>query len=158
MSSKSPSEQIIDVVTSWPGITAAQGSRGELSFRLGRREIGHLHGDAAAHFNFPRHVWVALYKQGRIEPHPIFGLIQRHAKVDDSEMFEVFNMGIGFCYVVDPADAEATLAILKKYGRTAQRIGHAVADAQKIVHIPQRQLAGQHKRFWNEERAARRAG
>ena len=42
-----------------------------------------------------------------IEPHPIFGLIQRLAKVDDSEMFEVFNMGIGFCYVVDPADADA---------------------------------------------------
>ncbi len=92
MSINSPSEQIIDVVTSWPGITVAQGSRGELSFRLGRREIGHLHGDAAAqlsfrlgrreighlhgdaaaHFSFPRHVWVALYKQGRIEPHPIF--------------------------------------------------------------------------------------
>jgi len=69
---RSPSERIIDVVTSWPGITTARGSRGELSFRLGRREIGHLHGDAAAHFSFPRHVWVALYKQGRIEPHPIF--------------------------------------------------------------------------------------
>jgi len=72
VSINTPSEQIIDVVTSWPGITVAHGSRGELSFRLGRREIGHLHGDAAAHFSFPRHVWVALYKQGRIEPHPIF--------------------------------------------------------------------------------------
>jgi hypothetical protein len=28
-----------------------------------------------------------------IEPHPIFPLIQRHAGVEDSEMFEVFNMG-----------------------------------------------------------------
>ena len=93
-----------------------------------------------------------------IEPHPVFGLIQRFAGVDDSEMFEVFNMGIGFCYVVDPADADRTLAILKKHGRTAQRIGHAVADAQKIVHIPQRNLAGQHKRFWKDERAERRAG
>jgi hypothetical protein len=44
-----------------------------------------------------------------IEPHPIFPLIQRHAQVDDSEMFEVFNMGLGFCYVVDPASAERTL-------------------------------------------------
>jgi hypothetical protein len=40
--------------------------------RLGRREIGHLHGDSAAHFGFPRHVWIALRKQGRIERHPIF--------------------------------------------------------------------------------------
>jgi len=48
--SRSPSQQIIDVVASWPGVTTAQGNRGELSFRLGRRELGHLHGDAAAHF------------------------------------------------------------------------------------------------------------
>jgi phosphoribosylformylglycinamidine cyclo-ligase len=91
-----------------------------------------------------------------IEPHPIFGLIQRHALVDDSEMFEVFNMGTGFCYVVDPSDAELTLAILQAHGRTAQRIGHAVADPEKLVRIPQRNLVGQHKRFWREDRAARR--
>jgi phosphoribosylformylglycinamidine cyclo-ligase len=92
------------------------------------------------------------------DPHPIFGLIQRHAKVDDAEMFEVFNMGIGFCYVVDPADAERTLAILKQHGRVAQRIGTAVSDPQKIVRIPARGLAGQHKRFWREDRGARRVG
>jgi phosphoribosylformylglycinamidine cyclo-ligase len=93
-----------------------------------------------------------------IEPHAVFALIQRLAGVDDSEMFEVFNMGMGFCYVVDPAGVDHTLAILKKHGRTAQRIGYAVADAQKIVRIPARGLAGQNKRFWNEERTARRAG
>jgi phosphoribosylformylglycinamidine cyclo-ligase len=93
-----------------------------------------------------------------IEPHPVFGLIQRLAGVDDGEMFEVFNMGIGFCYVVDPADADRTLAILNMHGRAAQRIGYAVADADKIVRIPARGLVGRHKRFWKEERAARRAG
>src|SRR6266403_1200348 len=91
-----------------------------------------------------------------IEPHPIFSLIQRHAQVDDSEMFEVFNMGIGFCYVVEAAAAERTLAILKAHGRAAQVIGTAVSDPQKIVRIPARGLAGQHKRFWREESGARR--
>ncbi len=93
-----------------------------------------------------------------IDPHPIFGLIQRHAGVDDGEMFEVFNMGIGFCYVVDPADADRTMSILKTHGRVAQRIGYAVADPEKIVRIPERNLAGRHKRFWKEDRAARRVG
>ena len=93
-----------------------------------------------------------------IEPHPIFGLIQRHANVDDGEMFEVFNMGIGFCYVVDPAYVDATLAVLKKHGRIAQRIGYAVADRNKIVHIPERGLAGQHKTFSKADRVVRRAG
>jgi Family of unknown function (DUF5519) len=69
---RSPSRQIIDVVTSWPGVTTALGGLGELSFRVGRREIGHLHGDAAAHFGFPRHVWITLRREGRIEPHPVF--------------------------------------------------------------------------------------
>jgi phosphoribosylaminoimidazole (AIR) synthetase len=67
-------------------------------------------------------------------------------------------MGIGFCYVVDPADADATLAILKAHGRVAQRIGHAVADAEKIVRIPQRGLTGQHKKFWADTQTARKAG
>jgi luciferase-like monooxygenase len=69
---RSPSQQIIDVVTSWPGVTTALGGLGERSFRVGRREIGHLHGDAAAHFGFPRHVWITLRREGRIEPHPVF--------------------------------------------------------------------------------------
>jgi phosphoribosylformylglycinamidine cyclo-ligase len=82
-----------------------------------------------------------------IEPQPVFALIQRFAGVADSEMYEVFNMGIGFCYVVDPAAADPVLAILKKHGRIAQRIGHAVADPEKKVRIAQRNLVGQHKSF-----------
>jgi len=82
-----------------------------------------------------------------IEPHPVFPLIQRLANVGDSEMFEVFNMGIGFCYVVVPAAAELTLSILKKHGRQAQRIGHAVSDPDKRVFVRQRNLVGRHKSF-----------
>ena len=85
-----------------------------------------------------------------IEPHALFPLIQRHARVDDSEMYEVFNMGTGFCYVVDPADADRTLAILTRHGRTAQRIGHAVSDRAKRVRLPGRGLVGRHKRFRRE--------
>ena len=85
-----------------------------------------------------------------IEPDPIFPLIQRLANVDDAEMFEVYNMGIGFCYVVDPKGADATLAILKQHGRHAQRIGFAVADAGKRIRVPGRALVGQGKKFSRE--------
>ena len=93
-----------------------------------------------------------------IEPHPIFGLIQRHAKVDDSEMFEVFNMGIGFCYVVDPNDVALTLAILESHGRKTQRIGYAVPDPDKHVRIHERKLLGHHKTFRPEDRSVRKVG
>lgn len=66
------SHQITEEVMTWPGITAGYGSRGEYAFRLGRREIGHLHGDHAAHFSFPKDVWHELHGAGRIVDHPVF--------------------------------------------------------------------------------------
>ena len=51
---------------------AGPGTRGEFSFRVGGKEIGHLHGDDAAHFGFPKDVWRELREDGRIEPHPVF--------------------------------------------------------------------------------------
>src|SRR5438270_8433932 len=68
----SASQQITDEVTSWPGVTAGPGSRGEFAFRVGRREVGHLHGDRSAHFSFPKPIWAELMEQHRIEPHPVF--------------------------------------------------------------------------------------
>jgi phosphoribosylformylglycinamidine cyclo-ligase len=93
-----------------------------------------------------------------IEPHPIFSLIQHHGRAPDNTMFEVFNMGIGFCYVVGSAAADQTISILKKHGRHAQRIGYAVADRENNVRVPQRNLVGRHKTFMVGEDAARRAG
>jgi Family of unknown function (DUF5519) len=68
----SPSRQITDEVTSWPGVVAGFGKRGEFGFKVGTREIGHLHGDQAAHFFFPKDVWRRLREEGRIVDHPVF--------------------------------------------------------------------------------------
>jgi Family of unknown function (DUF5519) len=66
------SQQITREVTSWPGVEAGPGRRGEFAFKVGRREVGHLHGDHAAHFSFPKQVWAELFEQGRIVYHPVF--------------------------------------------------------------------------------------
>jgi hypothetical protein len=66
------SARITAEVTSWPGVTAGHGSRGEWAFKVGAREIGHLHGDHAAHFFFPKDVFDELLAQGRIVHHPVF--------------------------------------------------------------------------------------
>jgi Family of unknown function (DUF5519) len=66
------SRQITEEVTSWPGVEAGHGDRGEFAFKVGGREIGHLHGDHAAHFFFPKDVWADLFEQGRIAHHPVF--------------------------------------------------------------------------------------
>ena len=66
------SQQITDEVASWPGVQSGPGRRGEFSFKVGAREVGHLHGDHAAHFMFPRDMFERLYSQGRVVHHPVF--------------------------------------------------------------------------------------
>lgn len=69
---RTASEWIVEAVTSWPGVHTANGERGELSLRLDRRELGHLHGDRVLHIGFPKAVWRELYAQRRIDYHPVF--------------------------------------------------------------------------------------
>ena len=71
-STTTASEQITEAVTAWPGVEAGYGRRGEFAFKVGGREIGHLHGSHAAHFFFPGEVWSALRAEGRITFHPVF--------------------------------------------------------------------------------------
>src|SRR5919108_4306619 len=66
------SERIVAEVTAWPGVTSGYGHRGELSFKVARKEIGHLHGDHSAHFGFPREVFAELHAAGRVTYHPVF--------------------------------------------------------------------------------------
>ena len=65
------SEQITETVTSWPGVEAGIGERGEYGFTVAGRQIGHLHGDRVAHFGFPREVGAQLREKGRVQPHPV---------------------------------------------------------------------------------------
>jgi hypothetical protein len=69
---RTASQAIVDEVTSWPGVTAEVEDDGELAIKVGRRQLGHLHGDFAAHFSFPKSVWRELHAQGRIGHHPVF--------------------------------------------------------------------------------------
>jgi phosphoribosylformylglycinamidine cyclo-ligase len=78
---------------------------------------------------------------------PIFSIIQRLDGIDDTEMFSVFNMGIGFCAVVPKRDADTALTVLGGRGKKAYRIGYAVSDPQRQVSIKQYGLVGQGKHF-----------
>jgi phosphoribosylformylglycinamidine cyclo-ligase len=77
----------------------------------------------------------------------IFRLIQQYGGVDDSEMFEVFNMGVGFCVLVSKNDADFALAILQRHGRRARVIGRVIEDEGKGVHLPSERLIGHGKSF-----------
>jgi hypothetical protein len=89
------SEQITAEVTSWPGVEAGYGKRGEWGFTVGTHEIGHLHGDHAAHFFFGSKLGSELKEQGRVVDHPVFpgkpGPAARRIS-DDDDVREVLEL------------------------------------------------------------------
>src|SRR3954463_4726093 len=102
----SASERITAEVTSWPGVTAGHGRRGEWAFKVGKREIGHLHGDHAAHFGSPKAVSAGLWAAGRIVHHPVFP----------------DRRGPGARRIEDDADVEDVIALLREqYERAVAR-------------------------------------
>lgn len=81
------------------------------------------------------------------EPQPIFSLIQRFGEISDEEMYQVFNMGIGFCLVVSEEDADKARDILKKHNVECYKIGRAVTDKEKKVIVEPKRLIGKDGRF-----------
>ena len=84
------------------------------------------------------------------ETPPIFKMIQEYYAISDAEMFELFNMGVGFCVVSSENDVDTVLSILEKHHRKAWVIGKAVEDPTKGVYLPHQRLKGHGKRFCQE--------
>jgi hypothetical protein len=64
-------ERIANEVLSWEGVTSAPHRFGGVEFLLGKRELGHLHGDRLADLPFPRKVRDELVQSGRARPHHV---------------------------------------------------------------------------------------
>jgi len=75
-------------------------------------------------------------------PPPIFELIQECGNVSPEEMYRVYNMGIGLCAVVSPADSHRLLHICEAHGLTAWEIGHIEASDTREVVVESAGLRG----------------
>jgi hypothetical protein len=100
-----PSERITAEVGSWPAVTMGPGRFGAFAFKVGGREIGHLHGDRSAHFGFPKILWAELFAQRRIEYHPVFpgrpGFGARRIKTDEDVEEVIALMRLNYERVVE---------------------------------------------------------
>src|SRR5262245_43361368 len=63
------SETIERELLSWPDVTAGPHRFGGRAFRVGKTEIGHLHGNTVADLPFPRAERDALVASGKVSPH-----------------------------------------------------------------------------------------
>ena len=93
----SPATQIAREVASWDGVVAAPHRFGGVEFRLGRRELGHLHGSRLADLPFPLAVRNQLVADGRAERHHILpesGWVSVRIRDDEdvSSVIELFRM------------------------------------------------------------------
>jgi len=61
-------ETIKQAVLSWEGVTTHTHRYGEAEYRLGKMEIGHIHGDSLVDIPFPKKVRDELVSAGRAEP------------------------------------------------------------------------------------------
>ena len=65
------SEQIHDAVLSWTGFTSRMHRFGDREYRLGRREVGHVHGNHLVDIPFPKPVRDELIAAGKAQPHHV---------------------------------------------------------------------------------------
>lgn len=71
MSVKGAQESITEAATSWAGVTSHPHRFGGLEYRIGKREIGHIHGDHLVDIPFPKKVRDEIVAAGRAQPHHI---------------------------------------------------------------------------------------
>ena len=63
---------------------------------------------------------------------PVFSFLQKHGQVSRTEMFRVFNMGVGYTLIVRPHFADAVTQKLAQAGETVYRLGEVVAGTGKV--------------------------
>ena len=63
-------ESVRDAVAGWQGVTTQSHRFGGIEFRIGRRELGHLH-RSFADLPFPRQLRDELVAAGRAKPHHV---------------------------------------------------------------------------------------
>ena len=73
------------------------------------------------------------------EPQPIFRFVQERGNVSPKEMYQTFNMGMGFCIVAPEDCTDDILDRLERFGDRAKVVGHVKRG--EGVYIPKEKLS-----------------
>ena len=97
MSVRGASKQIVDTLLTWQGIETHPHRFGGTEFRIGKREIGHIHGDSLVDIPFPKKIRDEIVAANDAEPHHILP-----------------ETGWVSFYLREEADVERAIALLKR--------------------------------------------
>lgn len=91
------SQRLSKEILNWRNVTSGTHRFGGLEFRVGTREMGHIHGDILADLPFPMNIRDNLVNSGRVLPHHILpqsGWISKWINSEDDvkQVIELFRM------------------------------------------------------------------
>jgi hypothetical protein len=97
MSVRGAQQRVISAVQNWQGVEIRPHRYGGLEFRLGKRELGHIHGDALVDIPFPKALRNQIVAAGEAEPHHILP-----------------NSGWVSVFIRNDADVENAISLLER--------------------------------------------
>jgi len=110
----------------------------ELFKKIDVHGLAHITGSGL--WNIPRLKEKVKYViEEPLEPQPIFSFLQQYGNIDSYEMYQIFNMGMGFTVIVEEEDAKEAIKILQNYSDAAvKRVGTVQKGAG--VEVPSLKL------------------
>ena len=99
------------------------------------KAVSHITG-GGFYENIPRSIpngYSAKIEKSAVRVLPIFELIEKTGKIDNRDMFNTFNMGVGMSIVVDKADADRAVEILCANGENAYILGEIVKSDSGVI-------------------------
>lgn len=106
----------------------------ELIKKIKVKGISHITGGGFFE-NIPRSVpdgLCAVIEKKNVRVLPVFDLIMKRGGIDERDMFNTFNMGVGMSVVVAKDDADKALEILQAAGEKAYVLGEITRGDEKI--------------------------
>lgn len=99
------------------------------------KAISHITG-GGFYENIPRSIpdgYTAVIEKNSYEVPYIFKLMQERGNIDEHDMYNTFNMGIGMSIVIPKADAQMAIKLMEGYGIKAYEIGSIAKGEDAII-------------------------
>ncbi|MBR3642634.1 MAG: phosphoribosylformylglycinamidine cyclo-ligase, partial [Parasporobacterium sp.] len=98
------------------------------------KAISHITG-GGFYENIPRSIpdgFGAQIERSKVKVLPIFDMIAKAGNIEERDMFNTFNMGVGMSIIVDKNDADLAVKVLKDAGEDAYIMGEVVKSEEKV--------------------------
>ncbi len=99
------------------------------------KAVSHITG-GGFYENIPRSIpdgFTAKIEKSSVKVLPIFDLIAKAGKIEERDMFNTFNMGVGMSIVLDKNDADVALKLLKESGEDAYIMGEIARGNESVI-------------------------